>query len=143
MTSADAALRFVGIGKTFPGVHALNDVSFEIPAGTVHALCGENGAGKSTLGKVLAGIYEPDAGHLVVFGETVRFASPREALAKGIGMVHQEVAFCENLSVAENLGLGSLPRRGLFVDRAEMARRAPSPKARTSSAAFRGPVRFV
>jgi len=111
------AVRFVEIGKTFPGVRALHDVSFGIAAASVHALCGENGAGKSTLGKVLAGIHPPDTGHLEVFGEVVRFASPREALAKGIGMVHQELSFCENLSVAENLCLGSLPARGVFIDR--------------------------
>jgi ABC-type sugar transport system ATPase subunit len=116
MTPVDA-LRFVGVSKTFPGVRALHDVSFSVAAGSVHALCGENGAGKSTLGKILAGIHPPDAGQLEVFGERVRFESPREALAKGIGMVHQELSFCENLSVAENLCLGALPARGVFVDR--------------------------
>jgi ABC-type sugar transport system ATPase subunit len=87
-------------------------------------LCGENGAGKSTLGKILAGIYAPDAGHIEVFGETARLESPREALAKGIGMVHQELSFCENLSVAENLCLGALPARGAFIDRAATHARA-------------------
>lgn len=115
MTGVDA-LRFVGVSKTFPGVRALHDVSFSIAAGSVHALCGENGAGKSTLGKILAGILAPDGGHIEVFGETVRFESPRQALAKGIGMVHQELSFCENLSVAENLCLGALPARGFFID---------------------------
>ncbi|HQZ18452.1 MAG TPA: sugar ABC transporter ATP-binding protein, partial [Vicinamibacteria bacterium] len=116
MTGGDA-LRFVGVSKTFPGVRALHDVSFSIAPGSVHALCGENGAGKSTLGKILAGIHAPDAGHIEVFGEAVRFERPREALAKGIGMVHQELSFCENLSVAENLCLGALPARGFFIDR--------------------------
>ncbi len=124
MTSGVEALRFVGVSKTFPGVRALHDVTFGVAAGTVHALCGENGAGKSTLGKVLAGIHPPDAGHLEVMGDAVRFESPREALARGIGMVHQELSFCENLSVAENLCLGALPARGLFLDRAATHARA-------------------
>lgn len=122
MTGVDA-LRFVGVSKTFPGVRALHDVSFGVAPGSVHALCGENGAGKSTLGKILAGIHAPDAGRLEVFGEAVRFGSPREALARGIGMVHQELSFCENLSVAENLCLGALPARGFFIDsKATLAR---------------------
>src|SRR5262245_25989738 len=114
------AIRFVGVSKTFPGVQALDDVSFAIAAGSVHALCGENGAGKSTLGKMLAGVHAPDSGHIEVFGERVVFVGPREALAKGIGMVHQELSFCENLSVAENLCLGAIPSKGGFVDRAAM-----------------------
>ena len=92
--------------------------------GSCHALCGENGAGKSTLGKILAGIEQPDAGEIAVDGRVVSFEDPRDALAAGIGMVHQELAFCENLSVAENLCLGDLPARGLFVSRAEMETRA-------------------
>lgn len=118
------AVRFEGISKFFPGVQALNDVSLEVAAGSCHALCGENGAGKSTLGKLLAGIYTPDQGRLFVQGREMHFGSPRDALAAGVGMVHQELAFCDNLSVAENLCLGALPsRRGLVVPD-EMARRA-------------------
>ncbi|MBK5256492.1 MAG: sugar ABC transporter ATP-binding protein, partial [Vicinamibacteria bacterium] len=124
MATGGEALRFVGVSKTFPGVRALRDVSFRVAAGSVHAWCGENGAGKSTLGKILAGLHPPDEGHLEVFGERVRFDSPRDALAKGIGMVHQELSFCENLSVAENLCLGALPVRGLLVDREATRRRA-------------------
>lgn len=122
--SAAEALRFVGISKSFPGVRALREVSFKVAAGSVHALCGENGAGKSTLGKILAGIHSPDAGHLEVFGQKTRFESPGQALARGIGMVHQELSFCENLSVAENLCLSALPSRHGFVDRAATVRRA-------------------
>ena len=118
------AIELRGVGKRFPGVRALQDVSFTIAAGSCHALCGENGAGKSTLGKLLAGIERPDAGDIRVHGEAVRFDGPRDALRAGIGMVHQELAFCDNLSVAENLCLGAFPRRGPFVSRAEMARRA-------------------
>ena len=94
------AVSFRGITKRFPGVLALEDVSFDIAAGSMHALCGENGAGKSTLGKILAGIHTADAGEVRLFGQPLRSARPEEALAAGVGMVHQELAFCDNLSVA-------------------------------------------
>src|SRR5256885_9468234 len=109
------AVRFEGISKRFPGARALDSITFEIAAGSCHALCGENGAGKSTLGKILAGIYSPDAGHVAIGGTRVRFGSPTEAMASGVAMVHQELSFCENLSVAENLSLGSLPNKAGFV----------------------------
>jgi len=119
------AVRFDRVSKRFPGVQALDGVSLEIAAGTCHALCGENGAGKSTLGKILAGIYAPDGGTLEVHGQPVRFSSPRDALDAGVGMVHQELAFCENMSVAENLCLSDLPSsRAGFVARDETRRRA-------------------
>ena len=118
------AVRFEGVSKRFPGARALDDVSFDVAAGSCHALCGENGAGKSTLGKILAGIHSPDAGRIVLFGQPVAFSGPEQALAAGVGMVHQELAFCENLSVAENLCLGSLPASRGFVDRTEMRQRA-------------------
>jgi ABC-type sugar transport system ATPase subunit len=124
VTARGEALNFVALGKTFPGVRALHDVSFAVASGSVHALCGENGAGKSTLGKILAGIHPPDAGHVEFFGEVVHFSGPRAALAKGIGMVHQELSFCENLSVAENLCLGDLPAHGVFIDGRATHRRA-------------------
>jgi ABC-type sugar transport system ATPase subunit len=119
-----AAVRFEGIGKRFPGVMALADVTFEVREGSCHALCGENGAGKSTLGKILAGIHSPDSGRLVVGGSPVRFESPRDALAAGVAMVHQELAFCPNLTVAENLCLSHLPARGFVLQRPVMRRRA-------------------
>ena len=118
------AVRFEHITKRFPGVQALSDVSLSIAAGSCHALCGENGAGKSTLGKILAGVYTPDDGALVIGDREVRFDGPRDALAAGVGMVHQELAFCDNLSVAENLCLGALPSRAGFVDRRERDRHA-------------------
>jgi ABC-type sugar transport system ATPase subunit len=117
-------IRFEGITKRFPGVLALDDVTFDIAAGSCHALCGENGAGKSTLGRILAGIHAPDAGQLVIRGTPLHFRGPRDALAAGVGMVHQELAFCENLTVAENLCLGAIPARRGLVSRDEMARRA-------------------
>src|SRR5687767_15727217 len=103
------AVRFEGISKRFPGARALERVTFDIAAGSCHALCGENGAGKSTLGKILAGLYPVDAGQVQVAGRPVAFSGPERALAAGIGMVHQELVFCENLSVAENLCLCTLP----------------------------------
>jgi ABC-type sugar transport system ATPase subunit len=124
MTTPDPAIRFEHVTKRFPGVLALDAVSFEIAAGSCHALCGENGAGKSTLGKILGGIDAPDAGRIVVFGEPIAFSGPPQALAAGVAIVHQELAFCENLSVAENLCLGALPHQGPFLSRDGMRSRA-------------------
>ncbi|MBA3670742.1 MAG: sugar ABC transporter ATP-binding protein [Gemmatimonadaceae bacterium] len=129
----DPAVRFEGISKRFPGVLALDGVSVEIAAGTCHALCGENGAGKSTLGKVLAGLIVPDGGTLFVHGREMRFSEPRDALAHGVAMVHQELACCENMTVAENLCLGALPSRFGIVDDAGMARRARELLAETGT----------
>jgi ribose transport system ATP-binding protein len=112
-----AAISFAGITKRFPGVAALDDVTFEIAAGSCHAICGENGAGKSTLSRILAGIQQPDAGTLSVHGTPVQFQRPSDASAHGIAMVPQELLFCENLSVAENLFLGALPSRGGWLAR--------------------------
>ncbi len=123
MTTA-SDVRFDGITKRFPGVVALDNVSFAIASGSCHALCGENGAGKSTLGKLLAGIYTPDEGQIFIGSQPAKLASPTDALKSGVAMVHQELSFCENLSVAENLCLGSLPTRRGFVSRREMRRRA-------------------
>jgi ABC-type sugar transport system ATPase subunit len=117
-------LQFDRITKRFPGVLALDDVSFSVAAGQVHALVGENGAGKSTLGKILAGIYQPDGGQVLLDGRPLHCRSPREALARGIGMVHQELSFCEDLSVAENLCLADLPTRCGLLSRRRMASRA-------------------
>jgi len=112
------------ISKHFGGVRALTDVSLRIDRGHVHGLMGENGAGKSTLGKVLSGIHTPDTGDILLDGKPHRFRSPADALAAGVGMVHQELAFCPDLSVAENLCMGHYPRRRGLVDRAAMRMRA-------------------
>jgi ribose transport system ATP-binding protein len=120
----DPAVRFDHVTRRFPGVLALDGVSFDVAAGSCHALCGENGAGKSTLGKILGGIHPAEGGRVVVFGRSVNFAGPEQALAAGVAIVHQELAFCENLSVAENLCLGSLPGTGPFVSRRAMRIRA-------------------
>ncbi|HET7221196.1 MAG TPA: sugar ABC transporter ATP-binding protein [Vicinamibacterales bacterium] len=123
-TSAGIAVSCQDVTKRFPGVTALDRVTFDIAAGSCHALCGENGAGKSTLGKLLAGIHTPDEGAILLDGRPVRFTGPTAALAAGVAMVHQELAFCENLSVAENLCLGSLPTRNGFLSTAAMRARA-------------------
>lgn len=119
-------VQFRAITKTFGGVTALSEVSLGLARGECHGLMGENGAGKSTLGKVLAGIHKPDSGELLIEGRAHAFSSPRDALAAGVAMVHQELAFCPDLSVAENLCLGRYPRRagGLLLDHAAMRRRA-------------------
>ncbi|WP_343082480.1 sugar ABC transporter ATP-binding protein [Ostreiculturibacter nitratireducens] len=111
MTEKIPALRLEGIVKTFPGVRALDGVSFSVLPGEVHALMGENGAGKSTLMKVLGGIYQPDEGRIIVNEVPVVMTSPLEAKAKGIVFIHQELSLAEELSVAENIYLGELPRK--------------------------------
>ena len=117
-------IQFDQITKRFPGVLALDGVSFAIERGTCHALIGENGAGKSTLGKILAGVQTADGGELKMDGRTIAPANPLAARELGIAMVHQELAFCPNLSVAENLCLGDLPRRAGFVDRGALREKA-------------------
>jgi ABC-type sugar transport system ATPase subunit len=117
-------LAFKDITKRFPGVVALDRVSFQVQRGSCHALIGENGAGKSTLGKILAGIYTADEGEIHLDGRPIRPVNPLAARQLGIAMVHQELAFCPNLTVAESLCLGDLPRRFGWVDRARMRERA-------------------
>jgi ABC-type sugar transport system ATPase subunit len=109
MTDKIPALRLEGIVKTFPGVRALDGVSFDVMPGEVHALMGENGAGKSTLMKVLGGIYQPDEGQIIVNEAPAVMASPLEAKANGILFIHQELSLAQELSVAENVYLGELP----------------------------------
>lgn len=117
-------VEFQRIGKSFPGVRALDDVSFQVAAGSCHALLGENGAGKSTLGKILAGLQTPETGQVLLDGRPARLDTPRAALAAGVGIVHQELVFCPELSIAENLGLHDLPRRGVRLDWTELSARA-------------------
>jgi ribose transport system ATP-binding protein len=118
--AATVSYRAEGIVKAFAGVVVLHGVDFEVRPGTIHGLLGHNGAGKSTLLKILAGAQPQDQGTLSIGGETLSFASPREALAKGIGCVYQELRLIPNLTVAENLFLGrEMVRRG-FRDAAAM-----------------------
>jgi ABC-type sugar transport system ATPase subunit len=117
-------LQFNNVSKRFPGVLALEDVSFGIEKGHCHALIGENGAGKSTLGKILAGVYTADSGEIRLDGGPIHPANPLAARELGIAIVHQELAFCPNLSVAENLCLGDFPRIAGFVNRRAMRAQA-------------------
>ncbi|MGW1419919.1 sugar ABC transporter ATP-binding protein [Bradyrhizobium manausense] len=115
------------ITKVFPGTRALCDVSFEVRAGEVHALCGENGAGKSTLMKVLAGCLRPDSGTIHHRGEGVTFQNPLQARRRGILLVHQEISLVPGLSVAENIFLGNIPTQSFGrVDEKAMRRHARS-----------------
>ena len=105
------AIELTGITKRFPGVVANDDISLEVAEGEIHAICGENGAGKSTLMKILYGMQPPDAGTVKVNGRTVQIGSPSEAIALGIGMVHQHFMLADQLTVLENVILGAEPMR--------------------------------
>ncbi len=111
-----AALVMEGIDKRFPGVHALRDVDLRVEPGQVMGIIGENGAGKSTLIKVLAGAYRPDGGSISVDGEPLRVGAPADSLAAGIAVIYQELSLVPGMTVAENLFLGDMPRRGPVVD---------------------------
>jgi ribose transport system ATP-binding protein len=128
--NAAPLLRARGVGKAFPGVQALSDVDFEVRAGEIVALVGENGAGKSTLMKVLAGVHQPDRGELHWLGRPVALRRPAEAMALGIALIHQELALCDNLSVAAAVFLGAEPRRGPFLREAVMRAEARTILAR-------------
>jgi rhamnose transport system ATP-binding protein len=111
-------LSLTGVSKRFPGVRALHDVHLSVRAGEVTALIGENGAGKSTIVKILTGIYAPDEGEICVGGLPVRFANPRDSWTAGITAIHQETIMFDELSVAENVFMGHLPKgAGGLVDR--------------------------
>ena len=103
-------VRMEGIDKRFPGVHALKSVDFDLRAGEVHALMGENGAGKSTLMKCLSGVYQPDAGRILIDGQAVALPTPKAAQDLGIGIIHQELALMRDLTVAQNIWIGREPR---------------------------------
>ena len=126
MTAAadDALLQLRGIGKTFTGVAALRDINLTVRAGQVHTLLGENGAGKSTLIKILAGVHQPSGGSMTLDGAPYAPASPREAAARGIAVVFQELSLCNNLTVAENILATREPARYGFINRKALYRRA-------------------
>ena len=110
-----AAIELKGITKRFPGVIANDRVDLTVDAGEIHAICGENGAGKSTLMKILYGMQPADEGEMIVNGETVTFSSPSDAIERGIGMVHQHFMLAGQLTVLENVILGSEPvKRGVI-----------------------------
>src|ERR1051325_4944396 len=114
------------VSKRFGITQALDDVSVSFLKGEVHALTGENGAGKSTLGKIIAGLYRQDTGTVMIDGEALRPGDLKGAFHAGVRLVHQELAQCPNLTVAENLSLHDLPRRFGLVDRRAKNQRAAS-----------------
>ena len=126
LPAGEAALALKNVSKSFPGVSALDDVSFDVMPGEVHALLGENGAGKSTLIKIVSGVYPPTSGEMHVHGKPVHFAHPREAQAHGIATIYQEFSLYPELTVAENIFAGNMPRKfsGLVLDWAAAARQA-------------------
>ena len=115
-------LQVKNISKEFAGVKALTDISIDFNKGEVHALLGENGAGKSTLIKIISGVYAPTSGSVLLDGKACRFHNPRQALDRGIVVIHQELSIANDLTVAENIYLGCEPRiqNGFFLDRKKM-----------------------
>lgn len=114
-------LKLENISKVFPGVKALDNVSFELKKGEVHVLLGENGAGKSTLMKVLAGVYRPDGGSITYKGKAVEFANPKQAQEKHIAIIYQEFNLMPNLTVAQNIYLGREPKtRSGAIDKVKL-----------------------
>src|SRR5277367_4569246 len=121
---AEYLLEVSNVRKAFPGVVALDDVSFRLKRGHIHALMGENGAGKSTLMKIIAGIYTPDSGSFKLKGQEIKLTSPLDALRYGIAMIHQELNLMNFMTVAENIWIRREPLNGLgFVRHEEMRRR--------------------
>jgi len=116
----DVILTMKGIDKSFPGVHALDHVDFEVRKGEVHALMGENGAGKSTLMKVLTGIYTKDSGSIVYNGNEIEFRNAREAQDAGVVIVHQELNMLGHLTVAQNIFIGREFKKGIKIDDKKM-----------------------
>jgi simple sugar transport system ATP-binding protein len=116
IATAHYAVEIKGITKRFPGVIANSDINVGVRGGTVHALVGENGAGKSTLMKILYGMQPPDEGTIAIDGEVVDFQTPADAIAAGIGMVHQHFMLADNFTVLENVVLGTEPRAGAGLD---------------------------
>ncbi len=116
----EVILTMKGIDKSFPGVHALDHVDFEVRRGEVHALMGENGAGKSTLMKVLTGIYKKDSGTIAYEGKEIEFHSTREAQDAGVVIVHQELNMVGDLTVAQNIFIGREPKKGIRIDDKKM-----------------------
>src|SRR5712672_3427606 len=117
------AVEMRGIVKKFPGVLANDDVALEVRQGEIHALVGENGAGKSTLMNILYGLIHPDSGEILINGKPTRIAGPRDAIAKGIGMVHQHFMLIPVFTVGENIMLGREPvAAGVIYDQAKARR---------------------
>lgn len=127
-------LEFKNVGKSFPGVLALQNINLQINPGEIVGLVGENGAGKSTLMKIIYGAYQHDKGEVLINGQPVVFRSPRDAMMQGIGMVFQEQSLISNLSVMENIFLGfEQPFKKLGVINWKKWRRPPESSWRKSN----------
>src|SRR5260370_30309754 len=124
MSAKEPVMQVRHISKSFGGVHALQDVHFEIFAGEIHAILGENGAGKSTLIKVLTGVHQPDSGEIFLDGTPVRFGGTRDAQEQGIAAIYQEPSLFPDLDVAENILVGRQPVRRWGIDWKRMYREA-------------------
>jgi ribose transport system ATP-binding protein len=124
MRDIEIVLKMTGLSKEFPGVKALSEVDLEVRKGEVHVLMGENGAGKSTLMKILAGVYSADEGAIFLSGREVHINSPLEAIRLGVNLIYQELSVAPNLTVAENIFMGSeLSRKGI-IDRPSMVKKS-------------------
>lgn len=119
---AEPLISVRNLNKSFPGVHALKDVHFDLYPGEVHTLVGENGAGKSTLMKVLAGVYQKDSGEILINGKPVEIPNPRAAQRLGISIIHQELNLMNHLTAAQNIFIGREPKKylGLFLDEKQL-----------------------
>ena len=106
MQERETVIQMKGITKIFPNNIANDNITFDVKAGEIHALLGENGAGKSTLMNILTGLYQPDAGEIYMHGKKVHFASPKDAINSGIGMIHQHFKLVNAFTVAENIVMG-------------------------------------
>jgi ABC-type sugar transport system ATPase subunit len=144
-TGSETVLEARGVRKSYGSVEALRGVDFSVYRGETIALVGDNGAGKSTLIKVLCGAHSPDEGELLVAGEPVRFAGPREARLQGISVVYQDLALVENFDIAQNVFLGRVPVRFGRVDRRRMARETTAvlEELAVNLPSVRTPVRFL
>ncbi|MCB1348331.1 MAG: sugar ABC transporter ATP-binding protein [Maritimibacter sp.] len=122
MTQSDIAVRVQGVAKSFGSTRILNDITIEFHAGSVHALVGENGAGKSSVGKIVGGYYSADEGVVEVFGEQVTRFSPRNALQRGVAMIHQELQLVPELTVLQNVFLGQETNRAGVLTKGDLSR---------------------
>lgn len=124
MLAQQPYLSFCNIGKRFPGVQALKDITFDCYSGQVHALVGENGAGKSTLLKILSGGHLPSEGQLKIEGKPVQFNSTVDALKAGVAIIYQELHVVPEMTIAENIKLGQLPHRGGILNKKQLKKEA-------------------
>lgn len=122
-------LSLVGVSKIFGSTKVVNNVSVKVEPGKVHVLLGENGAGKSTVIKMMSGIYQPDEGHIEIDGKEVRIPNVDTARKFGIAVIHQELNLVPQLSIMENLFLGTLPNKAGFVDRKPWLKKPEKPSS--------------